>query len=77
MVLATKAYIFTNIALPMDQAELSGGMALGRFKEIVDGYADAYEQYEQYFEETWRKVAIFNDPEANKRHLKLLTGGRW
>lgn len=77
VVLATKAYIFNNIALPMDQAELSGGMALGRFKEIVDGYSDAYEQYEQYFEETWRKVALFNDPEANKRHLKYLTGGRW
>ncbi|MNU92858.1 hypothetical protein D3C71_827860 [compost metagenome] len=77
VVLATKAYIFNNIAIPMDQAALSGGMALGRIREIVDGYSDAYEQYDTYFEEVWRKVAIFNDPEANKRHLKLITGGRW
>lgn len=77
VVLAVKAYIFNNIAIPMDQAALSGGMALGRIREIVDGYSDAYEQYDEYFETVFRKVMIFNDPEANKRNLKMITGGRW
>jgi hypothetical protein len=77
VVLAVKAYIFNNMAVMTDQAALSGGMALGRIREIIDGYSDAYELYEEYFENTWRKVAIFNDPEANKRHLKYITGGRW
>lgn len=77
VVLATKRYIFNTLAIDMDQAQLSGGMALGRFREIVDGYSDADEQYTTFFNESWRKVAIFNDPSAYARHLKLLTGGRW
>lgn len=75
-VLATKAYIYNNLIVDMDQAQLSGGMALGRFKEVVDGYSDANELYQTYFEETWRRVSILNDFEARKRHLKLICGGR-
>lgn len=77
VVLATKRHIFNNMAVPTDQAALSGGMALGRIREIIDSYADAYELYDDYFENTWRKVSIFSDPEANKRHLRYITGGRW
>lgn len=73
---ATKAYIYNNLIIEMDQAELQGGVSLGRFREVVDGYADANELYEQHFDEVWRKVALFNDPEAFKRHLKQVTGGR-
>jgi hypothetical protein len=73
---ATKAYIYNKLVIEIDQAELSGGVSLGRFKEIIDGYADANELYEQYFNEVWQKVALFNDPEAFKRHLKLISGGR-
>jgi hypothetical protein len=69
---ATKAYIYNNLVIEMDQAELQGGVSLGRFREIVDNYADANELYDQHFEEVWRKVALFNDPEAFKRHLKHL-----
>lgn len=77
VVLATKRYIYNNLVITMDEAQLSGGLALGRFREIVDGYSDAAEQYDTYFNETWRKVALFNSPEAHRRHLALLTGGRW
>lgn len=77
VILATKRHIFNHMAVSLDQAALSGGMALGRIREIIDGYSDAYEQYEEYFDTVWRKVAVFNDPEANKRHLKYITGGRW
>ena len=74
---ATKAYIYNNLIVEIDYAELSGGMALGRLKEIVEGYSDANELYETHFNEVWRKVAIFNDFEAHRRHLKMVLGGRW
>lgn len=77
VLLATKRYIYNNLAIDIDQAQLSGGMALGRFREIVDGYSDAAEQYDTFFNESWRKVALLSDPSAYKRHLSLLTGGRW
>lgn len=76
-VLACKAHIFNTISISMDQAQLSGGMALGRFREVVDSYSDAQEQYETLFNERWRKTALMADPEQHKRHLGLLTGGRW
>lgn len=75
-VLACKAYIYNSLAISMDQAQLSGGMALGRFREIVDSYSDAMEQYDTMFEERWRKIALLADPTAHLRHLKMITGGR-
>lgn len=76
-VLACKGYIYNNINISMDQAQLMGGMAIGRFREVVDGYSDAHEQYQTMFDERWRKIAILSDPAQHKRHLGLLTGGRW
>lgn len=74
---ATKAYIYNNLIIEIDQAELNGGAPLGRFREIIDGYSDAEQLYQEHFNETWRKVTLFNDPEQFKRHLKLISGGRW
>lgn len=73
---ATKSYIYNNMIIPMDQGVLSGGMPLGRFREVVDGFADADELYDQHFEEVWRKVSMMNDTAALHRHLKMITGGR-
>lgn len=74
--LATKAYIYNKLAIPMGQAQLVGGQELGRFREIVDGYADAAELYETFLEETWRKVAIMDDTTSRERHLRMLVGRR-
>lgn len=74
--LATKAYIFNELAIPVARAELVGGQDLGRFKEILDGYADAAELYDTFLEETWRKVAIMDDRMSHERHLRMLLA-RW
>jgi hypothetical protein len=58
----------------MDQAMLDGGQELGAFKEIVDDYRDAHEQYEEYFNERWRKVSIMADPKSKERFLRSLVG---
>ena len=72
--LACKAYIWTELSVTMDMAVLDGGQELGVFKDIVDGYEDAHEQYEEYFNERWRKVAIMADPKSKERHLRSLIG---
>ena len=71
---ATKAYIYTKLAIATDTAQLHAGMALGRFKEFIDGYADANELYGTFLKDTWRKVAFFNDTESKRRHLKMISG---
>ena len=43
---ATKAYIWVNLTIRIDQAALSGGQELGRFKEIVDKYEADLDRYE-------------------------------
>jgi hypothetical protein len=73
--LAVKAYIFTNAIIPIGQAQLSGGMELGRFREIIDGYSDANQMYRDFIREKWTKVMLMDDPKSKERYLRQLTGG--
>lgn len=74
--LAVKAYIYNKLTIPIGQAQLVGGQELGRFREIVDSYSDAMEQYDTYLQETWAKTAIMDDTRSRERHLRLLVGRR-
>jgi hypothetical protein len=59
--LATKAYIYNKLAISIDMGVLHAGMNLGKIREIIDGYADAQEQYDELFNDRWGKVAFTND----------------
>lgn len=72
---AVKAYIYNERIVAMDQAELSGGSALGRIKEIIDGYADANELYRTHLREVLEKVLLMNDQESWTRMLKSIVSG--
>lgn len=74
-VLAVKAYIFNELVITMDMGQLKGGQNLGRFKEIVDNYADANELYSTYLKEKWTKIALMNDRESFSRFKRLIIGG--
>lgn len=73
-VLAVKAYIYNELVITMDMGQLSGGQSLGRFKEIVDGYADSNELYATYLREKWTKISLMNDKESFSRFKKTLFG---
>ncbi len=72
--LACKAYIWTELTVNIDRAQLDGGQELGKFADIVDNYSDAYEQYEEFFKERWKKIQIMADPKSKERHLRGLVG---
>ncbi len=72
---AVKAHIYNELVIPIAEGEMRGGMDLGRFKEIVDGYADAEENYETYREEVWIKVQMLDDFHSRNRHLRQIMGG--
>jgi hypothetical protein len=76
VVLAVKAYVYNEYVIRMDMAELYGGQQLGRFKEVVDQYADAEELYQTYLTEKWQKVAFMNDQESHTRFLRTIIGGQ-
>lgn len=72
---AVKAYIYNEYVIPMDMGELYGGQALGRFKEIIDSYADAEELYQDFLRDKWQKISLMNDREQHTRFLRLMMGG--
>lgn len=73
--LAVKAHIWVKCQIPMDRAFIFSGSELGRFGSIIDGYADANEQYCTHRDEVWAKVAYMNDKMAHTRALKRIMGG--
>lgn len=72
--LAVKSYIYNNYTITLDRARIEGGAEIGRFKEIVDGYADAEEMYQDYLLNTWQKTAFMNDRESFERFMKTMIG---
>ena len=73
--LATKSYIYNESIIKIDMAKLSGGQDLGKFKEIVETYADSEELYQEYLAKTWTGIAFMNDRETFTRFIKLGIGG--
>lgn len=74
-VMAIKSYIYNNHTVSMDQGQIQFGSTIGRFKEIIDSYADAEEMYQEYLTGPWAKVNMMNDHETHTRLIKLGAGG--
>lgn len=74
-VLAAKAIIYNETILQIDATQLMGGISIGRFKEVIDSYADSESLYREYIKTTFTKVLMQQDKEAHTRHLRLLTNG--
>lgn len=74
-VLAVKAYIYNEYIIQLDVGQLLGGMSIGKFKEIIDSYADSEELYQLYLKEKWTKVAYMNDLTTNERFLRTIISG--
>lgn len=72
--LAVKSYIYNNYTIKIDRARIEGGAEIGRFREIVDGYSDAEEMYQDYLKNVWTKVAFMNDRETFERFTKMMIG---
>lgn len=73
--LAVKSYIWKNRVVPMDKAEMTGGVSLGSIKEVIEEYRDAEEQYQDYRKNTMRKVLMMNDDVQKRRHITRIVGG--
>lgn len=74
MLLATKMYIFNKLILEQDSVFIHSGGELNRFRDEVEKYADAEEQYEEFLPH-WMKSALLNDNYGFSRHYSLRTGG--
>lgn len=75
VVLAVKAYIYNSLIIKIGSDMLVGGRDLGKFKEIVESYADANELYTTLLNGRWRKTNMFNDGLARRRLTRLTSPG--
>lgn len=73
--LAVKAYIWKNRVVKMDRGEMSAGVTLGSFKDVIDTYSDAEEMYKDYRKNVMTKILFMNDDVRKRRFLTRLVGG--
>lgn len=71
-VLATKAYLYNKLIIPINSGYLASGQDLGMFKSILDNYSNAEEEYRQYLTEVWGPTAYMNDNTRYSRYLGSL-----
>ncbi len=71
---AVKSYIYNQYIVELDVGELQGGVTLGKFKEIVESYADAEQNYKDYLVEKWEAVAFMSDDNSYSRFIGLVVG---
>lgn len=76
VVLATKAHVYNTLVIALDESMIRGGASIGRFREIVDQYADANQMYMEYLTTKWQKIATMNDTELMRKIMKISLGAR-
>lgn len=71
-VLAVKAYIYNKLIIKINMGYLQGGQELGQFKNILDSYQDAEEQYRTFLNDKWRSVAFMNSTSSYNRYIRSM-----
>lgn len=65
--LATKAYIYKELRLAIDMFKLDGGRELGVYKDYVDNYSSAGDDYLEQIKSRWGKLLIMADPRRARK----------
>lgn len=71
VLLATKAYIYNAMKVPLDQGYYINGVEISSLKEIVDSYSEAYTDYKTFLNTKWARVSFCNDKIQYSRYIKL------
>lgn len=71
--LAVKSYIYTN-RIQLGTGQIYSGASLDIIRDIVEGFADAEDMYQEMLTTTWSKVAKLSDPLTKRRHIDSLVG---
>ena len=75
-VLAVKAYLYIKLNIAINSGYLSGGQELGVFKDVLNSYEGAEEEYRTYLREVWAPTAYMNDVTRYSRYIgSMLTSG--
>lgn len=70
--LATKAYIYNKLLIPLNAGYLASGQDLGVFRSTIESYQSAEEDYQTYITEVWGKIMFMNDTTRHNRFISSM-----
>lgn len=73
---ACQMYIFNELDITLDQGKIQYGSELGKYRDKIDSYSDAAENYETYLDEVMDVVFMLNDPLRRREYHQMITGGK-
>ena len=73
-ILAVKAYIYNNFKVKLDQGYIYAGHELGSITDIIDGYSDAEEMYQEFVMTVFQKIAYMNESKNMSRFIAAQFG---
>lgn len=70
-ILAVKAYLYNKLIVTMGDHFLQRGQELGVFKQVIEGYESANDDYHTFLREVWQGVAHHLDEDNFTRYLQF------
>lgn len=71
---AVKSYIYNYWVVKIGLGFLVGGKELGPFKDVIESYSDAEQQYQEYLNNVWGAVQFMNSNENLVEFIRTLVG---
>ena len=71
---AVKSYIYNFWVVKIGMGFLIGGKELGPFKDVIESYADAEENYQEFLTKEWAAVDFMNSNENFVEMVRSLCG---
>ncbi len=70
---ATESKVYNRLYSKLDEGYIKGGHNISRIKDIVDGFSDAEDQYDELLSE-WEKIERLNNRTFNSEFIALQLG---
>ena len=74
-ILATKAYIYTNLSIKIRNAVVTMGKDMSKIESYIDDLKDSFDMYTELLTKRWQKVSILNDAVTKNRIIRMTIPG--
>lgn len=74
--LATKSYIYKHVRNKINQGTVLGGVDVDSIKDEVYNYADAWKEYQDYYQEEWLQYMRYSDTQKKADFINQATQRR-
>lgn len=73
-VLVTKAHIYNTLIVRLNKGAIYAGHELSVIKDIIEDYKDAENEYREYYNTVWKKVAFMNNEKSMHQYIGAMMG---